>query len=80
MRVRLRPRGLKPEGLINNPQGGRLAMGLKGANTGSPQKQSFCGVKIPFKKSPPSPLMKGRGIKGEGLINNLPFYLQGVSN
>ena len=23
-----------------------------------------------FQKSPPSPLMKGRGIKGEGLVNN----------
>jgi len=27
--------------------------------------------KAPLKNSPPSPLMKGRGIKGEGLINNL---------
>ncbi len=36
---------------------------------GSPQKRSFCGVKIPFKKFLPSPLMKGRGIKGEGLVN-----------
>jgi len=32
-------------------------MGLKGAS--------------PFKKSPPSPLMKGRGIMGEGLVKNL---------
>jgi len=26
------------------------AGGLKGANTGSPQKFNFCGVKSPFKK------------------------------
>ncbi len=39
-------------------------MGLKGANTGTPQKHCFCGVKIPFKKSPPS-LYQGEGDKGD---------------
>jgi len=38
------------------------------------QKYGAGGIKrgeAPFKNSPPSPLMKGRGIKGEGLVNNL---------
>jgi len=34
-------------------------------------KRGEGGVKSPFKNSLPSPLMKGRGIKGEGLATNL---------
>jgi len=30
------------------------------------------GGEAPLKKFLPSPPIKGRGIKGEGLINNLP--------
>jgi hypothetical protein len=40
----------------------------EGANTGPPQKQSFCGAKTPSLKSlPPSPFEE-RGIKGVRLV------------
>jgi len=40
----------------------------------SPDKRLFSkGIKrgeAPLRNSPPSPLIKGRGIKGEGLVDN----------
>jgi len=34
----------------------------------------------PLRNSLPSPLMKGRGIKGEGLVNNLSYdYIELVA-
>ncbi len=41
---------------------------------GPPQKQSFCGVKIPFNTFSYLSPYEGERDKGEGLVNNLQSY------
>ncbi len=44
---------------------------LREADTGPPQKQSFCGVKSPSYKTLPPLLSKERGMKGVRLIDTI---------